>query len=167
MNWIALGILMSVGLATVVLTLARAPVAARLAKTPDDVPRVAVSLAVTSFHLAMVAASLFLAFITTVQVLYADPDPTVVIAPILGTSFFAYAYFMARYRSHYLGRLSHQQWGGAAAGETAELYAQAYRERAWIVSCAVAPLIVVLIARLLFFGALGTVDEMPAGMHWR
>ena len=167
MNWIALGILMTVGLANVVLTLARAPVAARLAKTPEDVPRVAVSLAVTSFHLSMVAMSLFLTFITTVQVLYADPDPTVVIAPILGALFFAYGYLMARFRSQYLGRLSHRQWVGGAAGETAELYAQVYRERAWIVSWAVAPLILVLIARLVFFGAPGIVDEMPAGMHWR
>ena len=167
MNWIALGVLMTVGLANVVLTLARAPVAARLAKTPQDVPRVAVSLAVTSFHLAMVAMSLFLTFITTVQVLYADPNPMVVIAPILGMMFFTYGYLMARYRSQYMGRLSHQQWIGGAAGETAELYAQAYRERAWIVGWAVAPLVLVLIARLVFFGALGTVNEMPAGMHWR
>lgn len=164
MNWVALGILMTVGLANVVLTLARAPVAARLARTPEDVPPVAISLAVTSFHLTMVAMSLFLAFMTTVQVLYADPDPIVYIAPVLGTLFFTYAYLMARYRSQYMGRLSHQQWVGGAAGETAELYAQVYRQRAWILGWAVAPLILVLIARLVFFGALGTVDEMPPGM---
>src|SRR3712207_1845274 len=102
MNWIAVGILMAAGLANVVLTLLRAPLAVRLAKTPQEIPRVAVSVAVTSFHLAMVGMSLFLAFVTTVQVLYADPDPMVYLAPIVGALFLAYGYLMARYRSEYL-----------------------------------------------------------------
>jgi len=167
MNWIAVGILMAAGLANVVLTLLRAPLAVRLAKTPQEIPRVAVSVAVTSFHLAMVGMSLFLAFVTTVQVLYADPDPMVYLAPIVGALFLAYGYLMARYRSDYLGRLSHRQWVGGAEGETVELYAQAYRERAWIIGIAIIPLVLVLIGRLFLFGAAGTVEEMPAGMHWK
>ena len=40
MGWIAFGALMLIGVTNVVLTLLRAPVAARLAASPEDVPLV-------------------------------------------------------------------------------------------------------------------------------
>jgi hypothetical protein len=166
MGWIAFGALMLLGVTNVVLTLLRAPVAARLAASPGDVPRVAADLAVTSFHIAVLAMSLFLALVSGVGVLYANPDAETVVAPLVGGLFFTYAYLQARYRSGYLARLAHRQWIGAADGETEEIYAVVFRARAWILGAAVLPPVVVLLLRLFLFGALGTVDEIPTGMRW-
>ena len=166
MGWIAFGALMLIGLTNVVLTLLRAPVAARLAASPEDVPRVAADLAVTSFHIAVLAMSLFLALVSGVGVLYANPDAETVVAPVVGALFFTYAYLQARYRSGYLARLAHRQWIGGADGETKEIYAAVFRARAWILGAAVLPPVLVLLLRLFLFGALGTVEEIPTGMRW-
>lgn len=157
---------MLIGLTNVVLTLLRAPVAARLAASPEDVPRVAADLAVTSFHIAVLAMSLFLALVSGVGVLYANPDAETVVAPVVGALFFTYAYLQARYRSGYLARLAHRQWIGGADGETKEIYAAVFRARAWILGAAVLPPVLVLLLRLFLFGALGTVEEIPTGMRW-
>lgn len=50
-----------------------------------------------------------------------------------------------------------------ARGETAELSARAYLERAWGVGLAVVPPLLVLVARVVAVGVLGTPADLPAG----
>ncbi|MFF0989118.1 hypothetical protein [Kocuria nitroreducens] len=151
---------------TIIATLARAPIATRIAGAPEDIPVVSTRLSVTLFHVAMLTMSLLLMIAVGTQVLYGVTDTQTVVVPAVGAAFFAYAYVLARYFSRYSGRLSYRQWVGGADGETAELFAQAYRERAWIVGLAIIPPLLVLVARVLAVGALGTPADLPAGADW-
>lgn len=153
-------------LVVTIATLARAPIAARIAKAPEDIPVVSTRLSVTLFHVAMLAMSLFLMIAVGTQVLYGVTDSETVIVPAVGALFFAYGYTLARYRSEYAGRLSYRQWVGGADGETPELFARAYRERAWVVGLAVIPPLLVLVARVVAVGVLGTPADLPAGADW-
>lgn len=153
-------------LVVVIATLARTPIAARIAGTPEEIPVVSTRLSVTLFHVAMLAMSLFLMIAVGTQVLYGVTDTQTVVVPAVGAAFFGYGYVLARYFSHYAGRLSYRQWVGGPDGETAELFARAYRERAWVVGLAVVPPLLVLVARVIAVGVLGTPADLPAGADW-
>lgn len=150
----------------VIATLARAPIAARLAGAPEEIPVVSTRLAVTLFHSGMLALSLYLMVAMGTEVLYGAWGTETLIPLVGGALFFTYAYVLARYRSDYAGRLSHRQWAGGADGETPELFARAYRERAWVVGLAIIPPLLVLVARVVAFGVLGTPADMPADAGW-
>jgi hypothetical protein len=153
-------------LVVIIVTLARASIAARVAGTPEEIPVVSTRLSVTLFHVAMLAMSLFLMIAVGTQVLYGVTDPETVVVPAVGAAFFTVGYFSARYFSEHSGQLSHRQWVGGPDGETAELFARAYRERAWIVGLAIVPPLLVLVARVIAFGVLGTPADLPAGADW-
>lgn len=60
---------------------------------------------------------------------------------------------------------AHRGWRiGAARGETAEIYAEVFRARSWILALGLAGPVLVLPARVFFFGAPDEVGQMPAGM---
>ncbi|MEX5256670.1 hypothetical protein [Kocuria arenosa] len=150
-------------LVVIIATLARASIAARIAGTPEEIPVVSTRLSVTLFHIAMLAMSLFLMIAVGTQVLYGITDTETVVVPAVGAAFFTVGYVSARYFSEHSGRFSHHQWVGGPDGETAELFARAYRERAWIVGLAIVPPLMVLVARVIAFGVLGTPADLPVG----
>ncbi|MFI7744347.1 hypothetical protein ACH9D4_15660 [Kocuria sp. HR5S1] len=150
----------------IIATLARAPIAARIAGTPEEIPVVSARLAVTLFHVAMLAMSLFLMIAVGTQVLYGVTDTETVVVPAVGAAFFTVGYVSARHFSEHSGRLSHRQWVGGPDGETAELFARAYRERAWVVGLAIFPPLLVLLVRVVAVGVLGTPADLPAGADW-
>ena len=151
--------------ANIVLTLARRPIAARLSSTPREVPKVAVSLAVTSFHVAILAMSVVFTVMLMLQVLYANPSVFATVAPVGALALFAIFYAQARFVSEKMARSVHRSWRiGAARGETAEIYAEVFRARSWILALGLIGPVLVLLARVFFFGALGDVGQMPAGM---
>ncbi|MFI7581300.1 hypothetical protein [Kocuria kalidii] len=150
----------------IIATLARAPIATRIAGSPEEIPVVSTRLSVTLFHVAMLAMSLFLMIAVGTQVLYGVTGTETVVVPAVGAAFFAYGYVLARYFSQYAGKLSYRQWVGGADGETEELFARAYRERAWVVGLAIIPPLLVLVARVVAVGVLGTPADLPAGADW-
>ena len=151
--------------ANIVLTLARRPIAARLAPTPQEIPKVAASLAVTSFHVAILAMSVVFTVMLMLQVLYANPSRETDIGPVVALVLFAVFYAQARYLPEKMAHSVHRGWRiGAAPGETAEIYAAVFRARSWILALGLIGPVLVLLARVFFFGALGDVEQMPAGM---
>ncbi|MFI7744746.1 hypothetical protein [Kocuria rhizosphaericola] len=151
--------------ANIVLTLARRPIAARLASDPRETPRVAASLAVTSFHVAILSMSAVFTVMLMTQVLYANPSTFATVAPVGALVVFAVFYAQSRYMSEKMAHSVHRGWRiGAAPGETAEIYAEVFRARSWILALGLIGPVLVLLARVFFFGALGDVGQMPAGM---
>ncbi|MGQ1798082.1 hypothetical protein ACT4S5_13230 [Kocuria oceani] len=151
--------------ANIVLTLARRPIAARLASSTEERPTVAVSLAVTSFHVAILAMSLAFTVMLMIQVLYANPSTFATSAPVGALAVFAVSYAQARFMSDKMARSVHRSWRiGADPGETVEIYAEVFRARSCILALGLIGPMLVLLARVAFFGALGDVGQMPAGM---
>jgi hypothetical protein len=153
--------------ANIVLTLARRPIAARLSSTSREVPKVAASLAVTSFHFAILTMSVVFTVMLMLQVLYANPSAFPTVAPVGALALFAIFYAQARFMPEETARSVHRSWRiGAARGETVEIYAEVFRARSWILALGLIGLVLVLVlvARVFFFGALGDVGQMPAGM---
>lgn len=151
--------------ANIVLTLVRRPIAARLASDPQETPRAAAALAVTSFHVAILAMSVVFTVMLMLQVLYANPSRVTTIGPVVALVLFTVFYAQARYLPEKMARSVHRSWRiGAARGETAEIYAEVLRARSWILALGLVGPVLVLLARVFFFGALGDVGQMPAGM---
>jgi ABC-type multidrug transport system fused ATPase/permease subunit len=152
-------------LVNIVLTLARRPVAARLTSDPQETPKVAASLAVTSFHVAILSMSVVFTVMLMLQVLYANPSRVTSIGPVVALVLFAVFYAQARYLPEKLADQAHRGWRiGAAPGETAEIYAEVFRARSWILAMGLIGPVLVLLVQVFFFGALGDVGQMPAGM---
>lgn len=152
-------------LTNIVLTLARRPIAARLASDPQETPKVAVALAVTSFHVAILAMSVVFTVMLMLQVLYANPSRVTSVGPVVALVLFAAFYAQARFMSEKMADQAHRGWRiGAARGETAEIYAEVFRARSWILALGLVGPVLVLLALVFFFGALGDVGQMPSGM---
>lgn len=150
----------------VIATVARAPIAARLAGTTEEIPVVSTRLAVTLFHVAMLAMSLFLMVAVGTQILYGVTDTETVVVPAVGAGFFTIGYLQARYLSRFMGRSAFRGWVGGPKDETEDLFAAAFRERSWILAVAILPPLLVLLARVVAFGVLGTPEDLPAGAGW-
>lgn len=150
----------------IICTLARAPIAARIAGTPEEIPVVSTRLSVTLFHIAMLSMSLYLMLVVGTQVLYGVTDTETVVVPFGGALFFTAGYLQARCLSRFMGRSAYRGWAGGPKDETEELFAAAFRERAWILAVAIAPPVLVLVTRVVAFGTLGTPADLPAGAGW-
>lgn len=150
----------------IICTVARAPLAARIAGTPEEIPVVSTRLSVTLFHIAMLSMSLFLMVAVGTQVLYGVTDTETVVVPAVGALFFTVGYLQARYLSRYMGRSAYRGWAGGPQDETEELFAAAFRDRAWILAVAIAPPLLVLAARVVAVGVLGTPADLPPGAGW-
>lgn len=150
----------------IICTLARAPIAARIAETPEEIPVASTRLSVTLFHVAMLSMSLYLMLVVGTQVLYGVTDTATVVVPLVGALFFTAGYLQARCLSRFMGRSAYRGWAGGPQDETEELFAAAFRERAWILAVAIVPPVLVLAARVVVFGVLGTPADLPAGAGW-
>ncbi|GAA1749857.1 hypothetical protein [Kocuria aegyptia] len=152
--------------ANIVLTLARRPIAARLASGPQEAPKVAASLAVTSFHVAILAMSVVFTVMLMTQVLHvSQPVGLRHVAPVAALVVCAVFYAQARFMAEKTADQAHRDRRiGAARGETAEIYAEMFRARSWILALGLIGPVLVLLVRVFFFGVLGDVGQMPAGM---
>jgi hypothetical protein len=149
----------------IVLTLGRGQIAPRLAAGPQEVPRVSTSLAVTSFHIAIAGMSVLFTVMLAYQVLYANSSVVTDFGPVVALALFAAFWAQARYFSGAMARQVHRGWRiGAADGETVQLWEETFRARSWILALGMIGPVLVLLARVFLYGALGTVEEMPAGM---
>ena len=151
--------------ANIVLTLARRPITARLTSDPEEWPKVAASLAATSFHVAIVAMSLVFTAMLMIQVLSADPSRVTNVGPVVVLAVFAGFYAQPRYLPEKMAGQARRGWRiGAVRGESVEIYAELFRARSRILALGLIGPVLVLLARVFFFGALGDVEQMPAGM---
>ena len=145
--------------------LTRGRIAARFADNPEEQARLATTLTVTVFFCVFVVFSALMSLFVLPQVLYAAPGPVTVLFPLGLLVLFGVAYLQAR---RYPSAISRQaaagwRWGGAP-GETEQMWEDATRARSWILALGFIPPLLVLGARVFFYGTLGSEADLPAGM---
>jgi hypothetical protein len=144
----------------------RRRIAARFADGPEDTARLATTLTTTAFFGVFVVFSTIMSLFIGQQVLYAASGPVTIIFPVFLLLVFGGAYVQARYFPSGISRQMSASWRwGGAEEETPELWEAAFRARSWILALGVIPPLLVLLARLFAYGALGDQGDLPTDMR--
>lgn len=145
--------------------LTRGRIAARFAEDPEEQARLATTLTVTVFFCVFVVFSVLMSLFVLPEVLYAAPGPVTVLFPLGLLTVFGVAYLQARRFPSAMSRQAAAGWRwGGAPGETDQMWEDATRDRSWVLALGFIPPLLLLVARVFFYGALGSEAELSAAM---